>query len=101
MAITVNPDGTVNDQAHPIPGSVAELEDAWRWLEAFQDGEWEAPAERALGVALRLVYREIVRGTAAEAAQARLAFLTATAPAIYYDRPAAPETELERAAARG
>lgn len=65
------------DQAHPAPGSLAELEQAFAWLEesrAVQDRSSDpGRGDRALDVALRLVYRELVQraATSAETAAAR------------------------------
>lgn len=59
-------------QAHPAPGSVAELESLYSWLEAQRSDWLEHPDAVAawhrihLDAALRLVYREIVHRTPSE-----------------------------------
>lgn len=54
-------------QAHPAPGSVAELEEAFAWLQAVQEftPDYVASEHRFLDVALRALYRELLAHAAA------------------------------------
>ena len=61
------------DQAHPAPGSLAELEDTFDWLgheaevrRLIRRGNPPERADRALEAAQRLIYREICRRTPIE-----------------------------------
>ena len=71
--MVVPPPGAVEqriprDQAHPAPGSLAELEDVYAWLEHEADvrtlvrrGTPPQRADHVLEVARRVIYREICR----------------------------------------
>ena len=76
--MVVPPPGAVEqriprDQAHPAPGSLAELEDVYAWLEHEADvrtlvrrGTPPERADHVLEAAQRLIYREICRRTPIE-----------------------------------